>query len=199
MRIAVVRTGLANLASVLAALRRIGGDPMPTDDPQAVAEAPAAVLPGVGAFGPAAEALAAARLDDAIRARVAADRPLLCVCLGMQLLGTASEETPGARGLGIVDAQVQRFRTAPRVPQLGWNEVRADAGCRFLRTGHAYFANSFRFADAPAGWLAARTTHGEEFVAAMERGRTLACQFHPELSGAWGEELLRRWIEAATC
>ncbi len=85
-----------------------------------------------------------------------------------------------------------------RVPQLGWNHVAPQAGCSLLREGYAYFANSFRLAAPPAGFAAAISHHGGPFVAAFERGPVLACQFHPELSGAWGIDLLRRWVAAAT-
>jgi len=81
------------------------------------------------------------------------------------------------------------------VPQLGWNRVEPDPGCRFLEPGWAYFANSYKLASAASGWTVARTRYGTEFVSAMERGDVLACQFHPELSGAWGAELLGRWLE----
>ena len=119
------------------------------------------------------------------------------ICLGMQLFAEASEESPGEAGLGIVPGTAERFRSADiRIPQLGWNEVIPQTGCRLLQPGHAYFANSYRLAQVPAGWHGALTTHGEPFVAAFERGPVLACQFHPELSGAWGRALLTRWLEA---
>lgn len=195
--VAVVHTGVANLASVLAALRRVGARPEVTRDPARVAEAPAAMLPGVGAFGPGADALRAHGLDAALADRVAAGRPTLAICLGLQLLASTSDETPGARGLGLLDAHVAAFPEGVRVPHFGWNVVRPQPGATLLHEGHAYFANSFRLTAVPPGWAGALTDHGGPFVAALERGPVLACQFHPELSGAWGEDLLRRWIAAA--
>lgn len=197
MTIAVVDTRTANIASMLASLRRIGLDPEITTEARVVREAPRVVLPGVGAFGAGMARLVALDLVDALRERVRAERPLLAVCLGLQLLTAGSEESPGVAGLGIFpELTVGRFVSAPIVPQLGWNLVTPDPGCALLEAGHAYFANSYRLTEAPSGWQAARAHHGEPFVAAIERGPQLACQFHPELSGAWGQALLARWRDA---
>lgn len=192
----VIRTGVANVASVVAGLRRAGAEPEITVDPVRIASAPRVVLPGVGAFGAATASLADLGLTDVVADRIRAGRPLLAVCLGMQLFAAESDETPGARGLGVVDGRVTRFPDTVRVPQLGWNRVAPDAACRLLEPGYAYFANSFRLTEAPAGYACAWSDHGGPFVAALERGPVLACQFHPELSGPWGLDLLRRWLAA---
>ena len=193
----VVRTGTANLASVLAGLSRAGGHPSLTDEPDAVRTADRVVLPGVGAFGAAMAELMERGLDAALRERITAGRPTMGICLGMQLFADESEESPGVRGLGIVPGVVERFRDLRvRIPQLGWNEVNPQTGCALLQPGYAYFANSYRLSQVPEGWSGAVTTHGEAFVAAFERGPVLACQFHPELSGTWGRALLSRWLDA---
>ena len=101
------------------------------------------------------------------------------------------------RGLGLLPARATRFSRGVRVPQLGWNLVRPRPGCRLLQEGHAYFANSYKLDAVPDGWQGALAEHGGAFVAAVERGAVLACQFHPELSGAWGLALLRRWLDLA--
>lgn len=196
----VVATGVANLASVRAALARLGCEAQATRCAQTVRDAAAVVLPGVGAFGVAAENLAAAGLVEALRARVRSDRPLLAICLGMQLLTEGSEESAGVEGLGVVPGRVERFRREPnlRVPQFGWNRVeRARRGGLLGETGHAYFANSYRLGTAPAGWDVAWAEHGGRFVAALERGAILACQFHPELSSQFGHRLMGRWLGTA--
>ncbi len=198
MNIAVIRTGTANLASVLAGLERAGARPEVTEDPAVVLSAERVMLPGVGAFGAGMQALRELGLVEALRERVAADRPLLCVCLGLQMLAEGSEEAPGVAGVGLVHAAVTRFTGPVRVPQLGWNEVVPTSGSRHLRQGHAYFANSFKLDAVPPGWEGALSDHGGPFVAALERGALLACQFHPELSGTWGLDLLTRWV-AAPC
>lgn len=192
--VCVVRTGSANLASVVAALRRMGAEPEVTVDPAAVRTAHRLVLPGVGAFGAAMAHLRSAGLDGAVREHVMAERPFLAICLGLQLLGTGSEESPGVEGLGVVKARASRFPQGLIVPQLGWNLVEPAPGCQLLEPGYAYYANSYRFSDAPDGWASATTDHGGNFVAAIERGPMLACQFHPELSGQWGKALLERWL-----
>ncbi len=204
-RVHVVRTGVANLASVLAGLERAGATPVLTDDADDVLSADRLVLPGVGAFGAAMAELHRLGLVDALRARITRGHPTLTVCLGLQLLAATSEETPGVEGLGVIDVPVTRFNGsgaagdhALRVPQMGWNEVVPLPGARWTERGYAYYANTFKLDRVPDGWSGAVSDHGGAFVAAIERGDVLACQFHPELSGAWGASLVRRWVEG-TC
>ena len=192
--VVVCRTGTANLASVFAGLRRAGGAPRMAEHPDEVRAAERVALPGVGAFGAAMEALKAGGMVVPLRERMAEGAPTLSICVGLQLLCRTSEESPGVEGLGFVDAAVTRFPKSARAPQFGWNRVEAAEDRAVLASGHAYFANSYRLAEAPAGWSAAMAEHGGPFVAAMERGATVACQFHPELSGAYGRALLERWL-----
>ncbi len=194
--LAVVRTGAANLASVLAALRRAGGRPVLVASPREVESAAALVLPGVGAFDSVMERLRAAGLVAPLAERIRLGRPTMAICLGLQLLAESSEEAPGVRGLGVLSTGVHRFPSSVRVPQLGWNRVVVGAGCRLLESGFAYFANSYRLQAAP-DWASATAEHGGPFVAGVERGTVLGCQFHPELSGPWGQRLVNRWLAAA--
>lgn len=191
----VVPTGTANTASILAGFRRLGGDPAIARSPDDVASADHVVLPGVGSFGAAMAEVDRVGMRDTLRERLSEGRPTLAVCVGMQLLAEVSEESDGARGLGHIDNPVGRFPDEVRVPQLGWNQVQAGEGCRFVTDGWAYFANSYRIENLPPGWAGAVADHGGEFVAAMERGGVLACQFHPELSGAWGSGILAAWFQ----
>ncbi len=193
----VVRTGTANMASVLAGLRRAGAEPRVCNDAAALEQAARVVLPGVGAFAAAMEQIHLDRLAEPIARRVTAGRPTLAICLGLQVFAAESEENPGVPGLALLRQSVRRFPDTVRVPQLGWNEVVPGPACKLLQRGYAYFANSYRLSEPPAGWAVALTDHGGDFVAAIERGRVLACQFHPELSGAWGLALLQRWLAAA--
>jgi imidazole glycerol-phosphate synthase subunit HisH len=197
-RAVVVRTGTANLASVMAALRRAGLEPSLSDRPEDIVSARRVVLPGVGSFGAASSELRRRGLDVALRDRASSGRPLLAICLGLQLLCEASEESPGHEGLGVVRARIERLKTDGVIPQLGWNMVEPTPSARLLQRGHAYYANSYRLGAVPEGWEGATTEHGETFAAAIERGPVLACQFHPELSGPWGGALISRWV-AATC
>lgn len=195
--VVIVPTGVANLASVEASFARAGVDGTLAESAAQVEDAARVMLPGVGAFGPAMEALEELGFADALRTRVLAGRATMAICLGLQLLFEESDESPGARGLGVLPGRVLRFPASLTVPHMGWNRVRATAGSRLLRHGYAYFANSF-FADGlPLGWEGADCEYGRPFVAALERGPVLACQFHPELSGAYGLELMKRWLAAS--
>ena len=190
----IIATGVANTASIAAAFRRCGLETEFTTSAERVFEAPLVVLPGVGSFAAGMEMLQAYGLEEPLSRRFQDGDPLLAVCLGMQLLCTGSEESPGVRGLGLIDAQVERFGANARVPQFGWNLIEAPELSRMLESGFAYFANSYRIVEPPSGYLASTSFHGGPFVSALERGSMLACQFHPELSGRWGADLVRRWV-----
>lgn len=198
MKAAVIRTGTANLASVRAGLVRAGIDVQLTLDPAEVRDSPVTVLPGVGAFGASIEPLREHGLAEALADRIANGRPTLAVCVGLQLLCRSSDESPGSTGVGVLPVHVTRFgEAAPSVPQLGWNTITCDSECSMLTDGYVYFANSYKMPEAPAGWAAARSEHGEAFVAGVERGAVLACQFHPELSGSLGKSILSRFVARA--
>jgi glutamine amidotransferase len=200
MDVVVIDTGCANLASMLAGLRRAGASPRTSVSPSEIAKAARVVLPGVGAFAAGIERLRELSLIELLALRVRRGEALLAVCLGLQLLCKSSEESPGVEGLGVLPVSVARFGGSVTVPQLGWNHVTPRAGCALLDAGYAYFANSYRIDVVPAGWRGAASVHGEPFVAAIERGAVLGCQFHPELSGGWGQALMRRWLEGrASC
>jgi len=196
--VVIVNSGVANLASITSAFSRLGSSVVVTDDAAVVAAARRVVLPGVGAFGAGLAALrAGGGLDRAITDAVARDTPLLGVCLGMQMLCEGSEETSAVAGLGVIAGACRRLPDHVRVPHLGWNAVTAVSQVGLVDSGVAAFANSYALLEAPPGWTPAWTTHGVRFVAALERGRILACQFHPELSGAYGAALLERWLSGA--
>lgn len=194
-RVAIVDTGVANIASLIAAFERLGAETELTSEASLVESATYVVLPGVGAFAAGMEMLRREGLVEPVRRRFDRKRPSLAVCLGMQLLCRASAESPGVEGLGVVDPEVAAFPDEVRRPQFGWNEIEASRECRLLSSGYAYFANSYRIVDEPEGWATATAEYGGRFVAAMERGPLLACQFHPELSGPWGLSLIESWLE----
>lgn len=200
----IIRTGVANIASVEAALARCGLHTSVSTHASAVRDAPLVVVPGVGTFAAGMAAFRSHALDEELSRRIADGRPTLGICLGLQVLARSSEESPGVAGLGVLDADVSRFGDEVRVPQFGWNRVVPDPECELLAPGDAYFANSYRLTACPPGYRAAWADHGGRFVAAIERGCVLACQFHLELSGAWGAALLERWVarsmrEVAAC
>ena len=157
-----------------------------------------AVLPGVGSFGPAMKRLRARGLDQAVLERARLGRPLLAICLGMQLLCDGSEECPDAAGLGVARGRLRRFDALSRVPQMGWNRIAPSAGAVMLRSAPMYFANSYKLDRIPDGWAGSTSDYGGIFASALERGPVLACQFHPELSGPAGLELIGRWLARAS-
>ncbi len=191
----IIPTGAANIASVAAAFRRLDVESRLVASADDIRLASHVVLPGVGSFGAAMKRLSELNLVEALRSRIVESRPTFAVCVGLQLLARGSEESPGVAGLGIVDATVRRFARAPRIPQFGWNSVTTNGTASFLTNGYAYFANSYCLIQAPAGWTVAWSEYGGPFVAGMERGGVLACQFHPELSSDYGAGTIRRWLE----
>jgi len=194
MRVAVIRTGTANLASVLAGLRRAGAEPYITEEPGDVLREDRVILPGVGSFGAAMAELRARGLDRALAERFRAGKPLAGFCLGMQLFFEASEESPEVRGLSLLPGTIRKYPDSVRTPRLGWGMVRPNPGPGYLETGWAAFANSYRLSEPPPGLRTAWADYAGPFAAACERPGLLLCQFHPELSGSWGTALLSRWL-----
>lgn len=190
----IIKTGIANLASVKAGLARAGAEVVVSSDPQQIIEASHAILPGVGNFSAGMKCLREAGLEDAIKYRFENSLPTLAICLGLQMLFESSEEDPEEKGLGIISGKVQKFSKNVRVPQLGWNHVEPAKNSKFLKPGYAYFANSYKINEVPKEWSPAICNYDGEFVAAFERESILAMQFHPELSGQWGLDILQRWV-----
>ena len=198
--IAVVDYGGGNLGSLISALERRGASFFVTAEPDAVVAAGAAILPGDGAFGATMDALRARGLDVALAETAAAGRPLLGICVGMQLLYERSDEHGDHAGLGLLPGAISRLRAAPRVPHMGWNELETIAEHPFTRGlpdgAYAYFLHSYR-APVDAYTLAA-VTHGERFAAIVARGNVMATQFHPEKSQVAGATLLDNFIALAS-
>lgn len=188
MTIGVLNPKSGNITSVCDALERLG-------QPYRVLERPELdgitrlLLPGQGRFGAVMAHLRAHGWDQAIAAWVAAARPLLGICAGMQVLFESSEEDPGIAGLSIFPGQVRKL-DAPKHPMIGWSRIHWSAPD--YPEGAAYFVNSYGLYDHPEG--IATTTYGRTFTVAVARQKTVAFQFHPEKSGAWGQELLRKCL-----
>jgi glutamine amidotransferase len=189
-RVVLADYGAGNLRSVCSALTRAGATSVVTIDPAEVLDAPLAVIAGVGHTASAARELERRGLAEAIRARVAAGRPVFGICVGMQLLFEDSEE--GGAGLRLLAGPVRRLQ-ASRVPHMGWNElsVRSGSGIFASLDGEdVYFAHSYACDPDDAAVVAAETDHGGRVVAAVERGLLAGVQFHPERSGPVGARLL---------
>ena len=193
MRVVLVDYGAGNLRSVCSGFERVGAEAAITADPDVVREAALAVIAGVGNSEAAARKLEAGGLADALRDRVAAGRPVLGICLGMQLLFEESEE--GGHGLGVLSGRVERIRAA-RVPHMGWNALRLTRPTVLLEGLEAedvYFAHSYACSPED-GADVAEVDHDGPVVAAVERGAVAGVQFHPERSGAAGARVLRNAI-----
>ncbi len=201
--IAIVDYGMGNLRSVEKALEKLGHPARVTADPAEIAAAGKVILPGVGAFGAAMAHLAPSLADrpslgEAVRAAAASGKPVLGICLGMQLLLSESEELGRHRGLGLVPGQVLRFREpgdpSVKIPHMGWNELRFPRPTTLmagLQEGvRVYFVHSYCCHPEDPAVAAATCEHGETFCAALETGNLYAVQFHPEKSGAAGLRIL---------
>jgi len=203
LRVAVVDYGAGNLVSIEQALTTVGARVTIARDGSALDGADALVVPGVGAAAPAMERLTRARLVGPILQWIAAGRPYLGVCLGLQLLFEASDED-GAETFGVLGGRTKRLGDAPTLPHIGWNQVeRVREHALFTGIAPAadfYFVHSY--AGRPEGVtgaasVLAETTHGSAFVSAVERGNVLGVQFHPERSGADGLRLLANFVRWA--
>jgi glutamine amidotransferase len=199
--IAVVDYGASNLRSVLRAFRAAaaGASVEATSDPDTVRRAERVVVPGVGHFAPARERLAATGLDRAITDAAGAGRPVLGICLGLQLLLEGSDEAPGVPGLGLLPGRVREFATGLPVPHVGWARVRLTASGRAhgvlapaVAGGEAFYYHVHSFhpdAVAPPAALA-EAEYGATFATIVGRDRVLGVQFHPEKSQTAGLALL---------
>jgi glutamine amidotransferase len=198
-RLAVLDYGGGNIGSLVAALERRNVNFELTEDPNRATAADAAILPGDGAFGATIDALAVRGLDTAVRDIVAAGKPFLGICVGMQVLFESSDEFGGDAGLGIFAGHVRRFTGAPRVPHMGWNDLTLEGAHPFVAGLHggeyAYFLHSYRVADSDA--TVASTDYGGRFAAIVARDNVMATQFHPEKSQRTGARLLDNFLALA--
>lgn len=191
--IAVVDYGGGNLSSVLKAFRYLGADAVATSDADIVRAADKIVLPGVGSFGDAAESLSKSGIDSVIKEEIAKGKPFFGICLGMQLLFENSEESVGAKGLGLLKGTVKKFPPKDKVPHIGWNDL-SEVKSAFLTEGsYVYFVHGY-YADLCSETAAVTQYAGVRFTSAVASGNLFATQFHPEKSGEVGLEILRRFV-----
>ena len=207
--VVVLSYGSGNVRSAVRALERVGADVELTADPDAVAGADGLVVPGVGAFASVMDQLRAVGAPRLIDRRLAGGRPVLGICVGMQVMFDSSTEHAGpgrsSQGLGQWPGTVERLQ-AEVVPHMGWSLVRPPAGTVLfdgVEDERFYFVHSYAAKTDPAVLLGPGpsrpplttwATHGEDFVAAVENGALTATQFHPEKSGDAGARLLRNWL-----
>ena len=196
--VGIIDYGVGNLFSLRSSFRAIGEAAFVSSDPAELEKADRLVLPGVGAFEDAASKLRASGLDGFVRQQAAAGKPLLGICLGMQMLFEKSYEYGEHEGLGLLKGQVVpmagRIDPALKIPHMGWNALEVKQGRLLAEVDgqHVYFVHSF-YAEGCEASLAAVTEYGIPITAAVEQGNIFGCQFHPEKSGNVGLSILRKF------
>jgi len=208
--IAIIDYGMGNLRSVQKGFERMGREAVVTRDPKTILDAGKVVLPGVGAFPDCIRNLEEYGLIDAVKKSIAAGKPFLGICLGLQLLFTESEEFGLSKGLDIIKGRVVRFKgpvfetrdsklETLKVPHMGWNSLsikRKPPALRDVPDGsHVYFVHSFHVVPEDKGVIATTTNYGIDFVSSIWKDNVLAVQFHPEKSQALGLSILKRFGE----
>ncbi len=193
--------GAGNVRSVRNAIRKLGFEVVDATGAEDIISAEKLVFPGVGSFGLVMAQLAKDGFVEPLKQRIQENKPFLGICVALQALFEGSEESPGVCGLGILNGMVKRFSDKElAVPHIGWNGIKLHRDCSLFEDYHdekLYFVHSYhgRTEDVPDEWRLATTDYGEEFVSAVCRGNVVACQFHPEKSGAAGLSILEHYLK----
>ena len=200
MKIAIIDYGMGNLHSAAKALEKVGAQVKVTSDPELVRQADKVILPGVGAFGDCMKNLNERELAPVIHEVIAAGKPFLGICVGLQLLIEGSEEDPGVAGLGIFKGMVRKI-AAPglKIPHMGWNNLEYRTSSSLFQglppAAYVYFVHSFHAVPTDESCITAVTDYGGQVTAAVGRGLVQAVQFHPEKSSAVGLKILANFKE----
>ena len=207
--IAIIDYGVGNLFSLRSSFAAVGTDAVVTSDPAVIHAADRLILPGVGAFRDAADKLRASGLFDVVREEALSGKPLLGICLGMQMLFDRSLEYGVHEGLGLIPGEIRPIAevipSSLKIPQIGWNALlmngQPSGVLRDIREGDCvYFVHSYQ-AVCDDQYITARTEYGGLLTAAVRKGNVYGCQFHPEKSGAVGLRILKTFCEteATSC
>ncbi len=199
---AIIDYGVGNLFSLKSSFAAIGEEARVTSEPEELRKADRVILPGVGAFADAAAKLRESGLADTVREIAVAGKPLMGICLGMQLLFEKSYEYGENKGLGLLRGEIrpisERIPEGLKIPQMGWNALifkKESPLFRYIREGdHVYFVHSYSAVGCEDSLLAT-TEYGAELTACVGKGKILGCQFHPEKSGNVGLNILRAFCE----
>ncbi|MBE6950518.1 MAG: imidazole glycerol phosphate synthase subunit HisH [Ruminococcaceae bacterium] len=199
--VGIIDYGVGNLFSLRSSFAAIGVEAFVSGDANELSKADRLVLPGVGAFGDAAQKLRQSGLDAFVREQAAAGKPLLGICLGMQLLFEKSFEYGEHEGLGLLKGQVVgmagKLPADLKIPHMGWNALELTKPAKLLKDGsYVYFVHSF-YAENCEDSVSAVTDYGIPITAAVEQGNIFGCQFHPEKSGNVGLEILKKFCEVS--
>lgn len=206
--IALIDYGVGNLYSVEKALKFGGGEVKVTNSVTDLKKAEKLVLPGVGAFGDCMKNLEATGLIPTILEQVLLHKPLLGICVGLQILFESSEESPNVRGLGVFKGEVKKIRAdGLKIPHMGWNSIQIGRKDNLVKYGSSkllaglegknyfYFVHSYHAVPSNENLVTATTNYGEDVTAAVELGKVFATQFHPEKSGDVGLKVLKNFVE----
>ncbi|MFA6469124.1 MAG: imidazole glycerol phosphate synthase subunit HisH [Bacteroidota bacterium] len=196
--IGIVDYHLNNLRSVQKAFEKVGGQAFISDDPKELRKAEKLVLPGVGAFGQAMENLRTMGLEEILKDHAASARPLLGICLGMQLLFTKSYELGSFEGLGFIEGEVKLFPSTVKVPHMGWNQVEIVRQSPLLKDvedkSFVYFVHSY-YVEPKGNVTLTQTEYGSRFSSIIQQNNIFGIQFHPEKSQRTGLQLLKNFAE----
>lgn len=197
---AIIDYGAGNLKSVQKALAHVGEESIITGEPEEILAADRVILPGVGAFGDAMENLRSRGLEEVICEAVRRRIPFLGICLGLQLLFESSEESPGVKGLGILQGKILRIpdQAGLKIPHIGWNSLTLQNQGRLFEglsgEPYVYFVHSYYLRAEDPGIVKASTEYSTHIHASVEQGNVFACQFHPEKSGETGLQILKNFV-----
>ena len=200
--VAIIDYGVGNLFSLRASCAAIGAEAEVTSDPEVIRRADRVILPGVGAFGDAADKLRETGLDTVVKEEAAGGKPLLGICLGMQMLFEKSFEYGVHEGLGLLKGEIrpigERIPAGLKIPQMGWNAlkiIRESPLLKYTKEGeYVYFVHSFSAVNCDNSLLAV-TEYGADLTACVGKGNVFGCQFHPEKSGEIGLKILKAFCE----
>lgn len=199
--IAIIDYGAGNIQSVYKALRHIGCDCFITNKKDEIMSADGAILPGVGSFGDTVDNMEKLGIREAVKEFIASGKPFLGICLGLQLLFPASEESPEADGLNIFAGSIRKIpkKEGLKIPHMGWNSIEINPSSRLFtgieRNPYVYFVHSYFLNAYERDIVAAQTEYGVMIDAAVEKDNVFATQFHPEKSGETGLNILRNFAE----
>jgi imidazole glycerol phosphate synthase glutamine amidotransferase subunit len=202
MKVTLLDYGAGNVTSVERALQRLGNESVRASTPDAIAQAEALILPGVGHFGALIRAIDERGLRAPLLDALSRGVPFLGVCLGLQALYDSSDEAPDLRGLQLLPGRVEALPAHVKLPHMGWNQVSALRNSRLLQgiapDAYFYFAHSYAaLSETHNASTSATCHHGSKFIAVIEKQNTFAVQFHPEKSGSAGAQLLKNFIRLA--
>ena len=199
--IAIIDYDAGNIKSVEKAIQYLGEEAVVTRDRETILSADGVILPGVGAFGDAMEKLHAYGLVDVIHECVKKKIPFLGICLGLQLLFESSEESPGVKGLGVLEGKIVRLpaENGLKIPHIGWNNLKFPRNGRLFEgvpeDSYVYFVHSYYLQAKDPEIVTATTEYGATIHASVEKGNVFACQYHPEKSSGVGLMMLENFIK----